>query len=246
MIESKIIFKGEIDPKDIVIRINKTSTLKIPLEIETEIESTWEKVYKESNEEGRKLYNGKILRLDSFDIIKGKLEMTLSKIDFKTRVGIIENLSRIKNITEDNLPKSIAIGGLVKTKDNKYIFGINSGKTMNKIPIDIIGGMIEPKTGEFSSEMIFDENYRELKEELNVDRENVKDLHIIGLILTSNAVVMFFTSCVLNITVNEVQDKFKLHNDGEVKELLIVDPKNLNSKLNEFGGYKNLVIDLLN
>jgi len=66
----------------------------------------------------------------------------------------------------------LAIGGLIKTKDNKYIFGKRTGKTIAVHNIDIIGGIVEDlgiKTGEELAKC----NLKEIDEETNIQEEHI-------------------------------------------------------------------------
>lgn len=245
MLQPKILIKGIFYPKNIRVNFENKSNRKVDSEIESRIDSIWDRVHNEAREQGKLTFNGKIYRLNNYHVSNSQLEITFSQIEYKTRIGIIEQMDKVLSLGEDYLHKNVAIGGLIKTADNKYVFGIKSGKTMNQSKEDIIGGMVEPDFKITSGEMLIEENFREIKEELNVDKELVQDLHVIGLVLSSNGGIIIITSCSLTIDSDVVKKKFDEDSDEEHSDLRFVEAEVLNNYLDELGGYRPLIKDLI-
>lgn len=237
MVNSKILVSGQFYKKDIFITFNETSNRKINRQVESTLNSIWQKLYADAVEAGKVVYDGDNFRLDSYNIEQDKLNLKISPLKFSTLVSLRENLDELKKLGEEYYPKNLSIGGFIKTTDNKYIFGQKSTKIMSMSSADFIGGMLDGLRS-IDSEGLFIKHEEEVFEETGVSSQHFVESYIVGMILGHKAGVSIITSTLLDLSSMEVQSIFDKYNQEEISKLVFIDQKDLKSYLESFEGYK--------
>lgn len=246
--ETKILLQDIFNADDIDIVVNKTSNRKIDPEIESKIDEIWEETVRNAKEQGQLIYNGESFRLDSFKESNGQLKLVLSKIKYKDRSSLNKLANELIEKGEDYLPNTLAIGGFIKTTDNKFVFGKRSGRTITNNKEDFIGGILEPEKLN-TGEDLFDYNLQEIKEEINLDKADIEHIRLVALVRTPWANIILLTYTTLKLTSNEVAAKFHAKDKKDFEEmadLIFVDKSKLSEKLMELGGYKLSLLNLVN
>jgi len=240
----KILARGPFLPKNIKIINESSSQRKTNPEIEQLIYQTWEKMETKAIAQNQMLWNGESLRLDDLKLENGELTLFTSPTDYKTRASLELNISKVENLSLQYLSAGLAIGGFIETIDNYYIFNQRSHKSVDGNRVDFIGGVMDNMSAKDGFDLL-EHNYLEIKEEINVSKNEIESINILGLILGDSGNVIFITSTKLNISFDYLQKLFEQKHDEEVFELVKVKDQDLEIFINQIGRYKPLALDLL-
>lgn len=238
MIKPKILATGRFSPEDIKIKFNRKSKRKIDPEIEETCKELWKEFYKKSKEEGKVIYDGTSYRLDRLNKKGKSLEIEISRMKFSTKKPLNIQIDKLEKYGFEYFPNTIAIGGPLHTKDNKFIFGEKSGNTVSLTNIDIIGGIAETETNLSKGKDLYKVVEKEMFEETNVSMKHLDSFQFLGIILSPWANIIFVIIPILKIKSQEVLKLFKDRRDPELSKLIVVDKENIIEYLENLGGYK--------
>lgn len=245
MVQTQIILKKRFKAQDINIVRNMNTTRKIDQNLESIAKDQWEEIVKKSEQEGTKIWDGTYYRLDNVPEIKnGSNEFKLSTIKYSL-VKAYRGLSEQNNLTEDQYTYHINTGGLIKTTDNFYVFG-NKNSDLNNPIVDFIGGGLQEdelivETGNDIERNVF----KEIKEEINLEIEDINESKIIGILLAKSMAIIIIFEVNLKLTKEEVQDKFNEREEDEIKSLVFIPEKDIREFLNNQSDYRALVGELI-
>jgi hypothetical protein len=227
MISSKILFTPQenFNLKDLKINI-ENSNLRIKEEIRVKIEEIWQELKSSSAQNGKLLYNGLSWRLNS---IKG-LSLNIAAISFKERRSLELMIDQLDYNDTNQIGMGLAIGSLIKTADNYYIFGQRSGKTQAISKVDIIGGIFENMDIKDSSDLT-NTLFEEMEQEACIKTEDIEDCQLLGIIGGNRGNVIIVFHSVLNKSRDEIEQTFDKNNDKEEMSGMIFVPK---SQLNAY------------
>ncbi len=242
--QPKVIAKGPFKPEDISIKVNKTSERKIATEIEAKLQETWKQIVIEATSKGQKICDGESYRLDNLQLQGDKITLYLSKFKYSIRKPLSELNAEIESYGDEYCSRGLAIGGLIKTTDGLYIFGKRSDKSSTKARIDFIGGVLEEIEIKDGHDLIR-KNKEEILEETGIDNSNINNIEILGLVSSNSSIVVIVTVSSLNIDSTKAREIFKSKKDDEMAELIFINSDGLKNYLNELGGYKPTVVNLL-
>ena len=245
MEDSQILLKGNFSAEDIIIHNVEQSNRKIDPEVEASLAQVWENNFKIAKEQGKLIFDGESFRLEEFKVINGKLELTVSKFKYSVRSSLVSLAPKLIGKGMEYTANGLAIAGFIRTSDGKYIFGGKSGKTTSTLKVDFIGGIVEPKELKNGKDLI-ECNKAELKEEINIDAQDIQDIEVTGIIFSPTSNIIILTNTELNLTSEEVLEKFRLENDGEISEIIFKSPEELPDYVKEIGSYKPQALELLN
>jgi len=246
MIKPEILWKGEIRESGITVNIipEAESNRRKDPELESEFcPKEWQSRLLEAQEKGQELYNGTSYRMESFDFEDGRLALTVSPIEFSKR-WTLKRSPRLEQLGEEYYSHGLSTAGFVQTSDGKYIFTQKSGKSASVLKIDIIGGVLE-KIEPASGVGLFNNNRKELKEEINVDPTMINDMRVIGLVRSHTTDIVIVTFTKLNITLEQLHGVFDQREDFELEGIEVVEADDLEGFLIQQGGYKPFLFELL-
>jgi len=243
--ESKILLSGRFSAEDINIIGTDTSSRKIVPEIESRLSHVWEENSAAAQKAGKLIYDGESFRLEKAEIVEGKLELTVSKFKYSVRSALVALAPQLLELGIEYTGNGLAIGGFIKTTDGKYIFGEKSGKTTSTAKVDFIGGMLEPKVLKDGKDLI-EYNEVEIEEESGIKPEDIESIVITGLIYTPTSNIIILTETNLRISSEEVLERFRDNNDGEMTRLIFKNESELVDYVREIGSYKPQALELLN
>lgn len=155
-----------------IVRVNKAVILKyedreidLPIEIKENIKKFWNNAIKENPN----LYNGQDYVVETVNETKDKIEMLVVKSNYAhylydERIGIKENKYRCCS------PWG---GVLLQTKDNYFVVGEMNETTSMPFCLQLSGGGIDKKDIKNGQINISANINREVKEELNINIENI-------------------------------------------------------------------------
>ncbi len=200
----------------------------LPPDMLIEIEKFWKNV------KNKKMYNGKLARLDSWMVKKNILNLNLSITDYRT---LLYSNHHIQHIIEKwggkYISRALGISAVVLTSDH-FIMFMRRSNLVGEYPesIDVFGGHINiSNDSEFPG--IREAMLKELEEELGIRKDKV-DLECIGLITNNqnHKPELIFTANVA-LSVNEVINKSNKAIDSFEFNKIIVLP-NLGKVLTSF------------
>lgn len=237
--EPTILTSNKYSHEEIIVNYNEISKRKIDTELEEKVDKFWLEFYKQAIKENKIIFDGESYRLDGFEENSGKLVIEMSKIKFSKRLPL-SRVDGVWNYSNDYQQNGLAIGGFIKTKDNKYIFGVKSGDTISKQTVDFIGGMLEDEHIPQNGQDLFNVNIREIEEEAGIDKSFINTINLIGLIRSKSTTIVLLTFIELNLSENEVKKIFSVRHDSEMSDLIFKKYDELENFCNELGSYKPL------
>ena len=155
-----------IENRSIIINVTNEN-IKLPKNIKEDIDKFWERIEKEDNN----LFNGEIMTVCSFENIEDNIIINCKKTNYAhylydERIGLPNEYSC----------HSLAAGCLLETSDNYYIIGeLATGMSIQHC-LQISGGAADNRDIKNGNINILDIIEREVKEELNIDLKDNKNL----------------------------------------------------------------------
>ncbi|HBI17663.1 MAG: hypothetical protein UR60_C0006G0034 [Candidatus Moranbacteria bacterium GW2011_GWF2_34_56] len=210
----KIIIKGKFYPKDINVDFSNSSNRKIDFEIENKIDKKWKEYEGEKKQEGGMIWDAVTYRLEDLKVRENKLNITLGEIKYSKRIGARWFLDKLEKLGEKYYPRGVYLASIVKTKDECYVMGDLSGKTLVLSDVSLVGGVLSKDEGIIEkSDDIFKALQREIKEELNINKENLEDIYLKAVILTERLAIGFIFCVNLNMNMENVQSNFIVNDE---------------------------------
>ncbi len=245
MIQPRILIKGDFTSKNIEITTNLISNRAISDDVEKQIDKVWQETVENAKKSSQLIFDGESFRLDSYTVNAGILKLELSKFKYKVRSSLNKLKDELGNLGDEYYCNGLAIGGIIKTKDNKFIFGRRSGNTITNNSVDFIGGILEPEVIK-GAEDLFRYNKQEMLEEIGLNETYIISQKLIALVLSPSTNIIMLTYTRLNIDSGEVKNIFEQSNDKfEMSELVFINEDKLIEYLHKLGGYKVAVAELL-
>jgi len=241
MIKPKILLSGAIKFEDIKIK-HVSPRKNIPHDIQVECRNLWNEIYEKAKSEKRLIYDGQSYSLENFYSQENSVVLEISRMRYSMKKPL-----NILARDDDNFPpqacaKTLAIAGPIRTSDGYYAFGHKSGKTMNLVDIDLIGGIIEI-SDLHSGDDLLKSFLIEIKEETNLAADTISFIELYGIILSGFGNIILFTHTKLNISKNEVQKYFNQKKDPELDKLIFIKKDNLAEFLKSMGDYKAIIAE---
>jgi 8-oxo-dGTP pyrophosphatase MutT (NUDIX family) len=233
---TKVLYKGKLLSKQVCI--TEGSNFVIPFSIKEKAKLLWEEELKNAEGEEAILFDADIYRLENLDFLNGKLFLTLGIVPYSFQKVAKYLVSEIIKESKNYYPNGLFATTLIMTKDNQYVFG-KRGKTISKNEIDMIGGVLSKDENIVKKGSdLFKAIIQELNEELNLEKKNIGEICLKGVISTSTLKVGLVFYTVLNITSRDLEKTFSNRKDNEMSGLIFVKKANLRSFLLSLGGYK--------
>ena len=228
--------------KDKNIKVNyQDEYVKLPDEIQREIDSKWEDMIKENPY----LWNGDTVSVYDVKIENNIIELFCQKSKYahhlyQERLGLPKEYECI----------SLSACSLMETKDGYFVLGELDKNTSNPVMINVPGGGIDKEDIDNNKIDCLKTIIRETKEEVNIDLNDknlVKDYHLMGFYQAEEGItpgIQVFAKVELNFTKFEMQKHFAdyyewlLNNNGQL-ELKRIHFLNKNNCLEEFDKFNN-------
>lgn len=238
MIKPKILWQGAITEDELNVELvdSSKSNRAIDPTVEAKLQDKWEQQLVEAKEKGATLYDGTSYRLEEIDFDGKRLSIKVSPMKFRVR-STLKKMPELEELGEMYYSHGLSVGGFVITTDSQYVFATKSNKVFSETKRDIIGGVLEV-IEPFSGKGIFEMNKRELREEINVDSEMIKEMKVIGIVLSPSTDIIIITLTKLKLSVSELKVIFEKRADLELEGIEFVSLQELNNYLESLGGYK--------
>lgn len=244
MNEAKILLQANLKAEDISVEILNESTRKTSPDIEAKIPKLWDEIFSTAKANGQLIFDGESFRLESFTFEENKLALKVSKFKYSLRSPLVSLANELIGLGMEYTANGLAIGGFIRTTDNKYIFGMKSGKTISQSKQDVIGGILESEVLD-SGEDIFNHNKDEINEEAGIKAEDIESMSLIGIIYAVSTNIILTTFTQLKIDSKQAEERFNAGTDNEMSSLVYVDEKDLDQYVKDVGSYKPQALELL-
>lgn len=104
-----------------------------------------------------------------------------------------------------------------------YVIVKLSGKSMNGNDFDVLGGMMETELPLDKPLDLFHHLYAELKEEANIDIQDISENMLRGIVQTQRGHVLFHFDIKLNVTAKELKERFDTNTkDPDIEDLMFL------------------------
>ncbi len=217
----------------------KTS-LTLDNELEASISRNWQSFLDEAHKKGARPWDGTYYRLESIE----NEELFFSTIKYSQIRGLTHNVDLSKIPTESQ-PFHVSTASLIKTSDNFFIFGVRNKNSMSSRKIDLIGGGLQPDELEVNNcSDIFENQLKEMREEVGLAIDDVELIEGLGITLSSKYNVVFIFYTTLNKTKSDVEQIFEKNTDDEMQGLEFIEEKDLVEYLKDKGSYRPLTAEL--
>lgn len=223
---SKILVKGNFSRDDVVCEFSSVTGRKIDPEIEEKAIQIWQQKLEKAEAEGKKMWDQPVYRLDSFKISIGKCTLVLSSIPFSIRSSVQEFTQILADKGDEYLPMALYSSIFIETSDHKFIFGEKSDIYQSNRKFSYIGGVFNPPDKPLNADP-FSAALNEVEEEIGIDRADIKDITLMGILKTvsGNAAMIFY--CRLNLSAKEILSKFQNRKEMEMKTLFFAEKKDV-------------------
>jgi len=225
--KAKILFQGRFSKSDVVCKYSSISPRKINTEIENKAKQIWEEKSEEAKGQGKKMWDQPVYRLDDFTLNKGRCFLTFSTIPFSIRTSVKDFTEQLIEMGKEYLPMATYSSFFIETEEGNFVFGVKSNIYVTNRSFSYIGGVFNQEKGDCSHPPLFDDSLKEVKEELGIVDSVINDFRLLGAFQSETCNVGFIFYCKVKLSADEVKGCFEEHNDLELKELTIVELRDL-------------------
>lgn len=235
--DAEVLCECAIPFDDIEVQLAPNSSRITLPELQAQVEQTWTRYTEESRRVGRNVWDGLLYRYEHCIFCDGRWRLTCSTIRAKDAISfrLIGGRSKYPPAVWS---QNMFLGSLVRSRDGYALFGVPSGITTATRPFDLIGGVLSADEVQLTSGndlvCIFQ---KELLEELNVEKDALTSIVLLGIVQTRTSSVGLVADARLSITYEEVQQRFNTRNDGELRGVKAVPERELEACLKQGGGY---------
>jgi len=219
---SAILFQGNFSKMDVTCRYISVSSRKIDPTIERKAKLRWQEILKEAKAKGKKIWDQPVYRLERFEVDLGKCVLEFSTIPFSLRTALMSYSDEISNKGTEYFPMATYSSTFVETKNGDLVYCEKSGRYMVNRKYTYIGGVFNRSEGNNEKVDLFRESLKEVIEELDINRSDIRLFRLLGAFKSETQNVGFVFYCKLNLTSNKLLKKFADRVDDELNNLIIV------------------------
>jgi hypothetical protein len=225
--ENIVIFQGNYSQDQVSID-EVESTRLINEDLESKCKDRWNESLQQAATEGKQIWDSTVYRYENSLVKEDSLELNLSTIPFSMRWSMNSFTADIATLGLEYAARGMYTSCFVITHDNKYVFIEDAGKHLNRRKYMFVGGTLSKTEKELDTgEDLFNEARKECIEEAGAKPADINSVVLnAGYITNSYSVCLIFT-VTLNITFNELVERFNESNDGEAKGLIGVEKEEL-------------------
>jgi len=195
--------------------------------IEAAITRTWEAETAVAPDEGRQLYNGKLVRVQGWRIDAGRLSFTFGPTTFREFLGTnLHPDAAVKQAGEEFLANPLGVSATVITRDGRLAFGRRSDNVAYHAGfLHTFGGMLdENDRAPDGAYDVFGSIGREVCEELGVTSAQIVNVRSVALVRDAalrQPELLFDVTITLDAT--ELESLFSPGEDGEHTRLELIE-----------------------
>lgn len=241
--KDKVLFTTQCEIEKIKCKIRKRSNRAVSAKIESLIDNIWASSVAAKKKKSFKLYNGNTFRVEAIKKLDSMFEISIYPVKYKIFYGLHKQIDKINRLGKKYSPNNLAIGALLKTKDEKYIFCRQSKKAYSNPKVTIIGGIVE-ETEKLKYILKFN-LLKEIMEETGITEDKIASIKPLSFIQSKQGSIILFNLLELIITSHEVLKIFKAKHDNEISKLILVLKEKITDFVTEMG-YLSLIPRLIN
>jgi 8-oxo-dGTP pyrophosphatase MutT (NUDIX family) len=225
-----LLFSESVEIENIVVNL-LPSTKKRSAALDRDLNALWDEEVAEMTAKGRKIWNAELYRLENFQCIDTSLVLDLSTIEVK-EIHAAHRLPGEGDLGESYRPNNIFVASFIETKDQKFIFGRTNTNTLNAGRIDLIGGSLsKTERPVVTGDDLFHSALSEIEEELNVPFSDVNSGYLCAILRTPRSYVGMIFHIRLNIDLAQFESRFRIRENDEITDAVVVDESELGSFL---------------
>lgn len=239
--KSKVIFKSNSPIDSFTIKYNVVTQRLIIPKLEEQAQAIGNELMEAWKKRGLDVFDGIFYRLDNIDQLNsGSKIIEMSTINYSLTMGYKE-LAKIHKLDKRQYTLHISVGSMLKTTDQKYIFGIR-GKTNHDTNVDLVGGCLlkSEKTINRGKDV---ENHilKEIKEETNIDQDDIAENKFLGMLIGDSMSIIFIFETKLKVNSKDCIKIFNNHHDKELSDLLFIDIEKVTDFLKNQPSYRKIL-----
>jgi len=176
----RIIFFGNWAPGNVKTTYRESLFLPWPHDLAMRARTLWTNL----QQEDERLYNGSLYSLKRASVAGGKLNINLSKTNYRDQIFANKNIKFWSAEQQVRYaPRALGVSALVETSDGTLLFMLRSRK-VHEYPrhIDVFGGHVDWKESHVNPPDPFEAITSELTGELGIRSENIQSQTCIGLL----------------------------------------------------------------
>lgn len=241
--KDKILFTTQCGIEQIICKLITKSNREVNAKIESQINSIWLSGVADKKKEGGVLYNGNTFRVEAIKKLDSMFEISIYPVKYKIFYGLHKQIDKINMLGKKYSPNNLAVGALLKTSDQKYIFCKQSEKAYANPGISIIGGIVE-KTKKIK-DILKANLFSEITQETGIPPKEIKRIKPLCFIQSKQGSIILFNLVELTITSGKALKIFRTKHDNELSELILVVKEGIVDFVAELG-YLSLIPRLIN
>ncbi len=242
-INTGIILQGPLLLSDFQI-LKEESDFKLP-EVEALEAEIWASRQQEAKLKGKKVWNGKIYRLNNVEEVKhGAKTLSIGIVNYSYILAANQYIKESDALIQQrNYTHYMFTPIVAETTDQKIIVGV---KDVNTDKQDLPGGFLQADELEVNEAKDIERNaFKELKEEFGIESEHVASSILLGIGRSLHTHLPFVFNFKLNLSSTELPEIFNHRTESEMQDFKLIDKPILEEYLLRMGNSKLQVWELV-
>lgn len=216
------LLKEPLNKNSQVIISHIESSRKIDNDLEVKAEQLWNEELARAASQGKKLWDSKLYRVENISTdADNNLNIAFSQINYSIRKSLSKFTDDITRLGLDYSASGCFSSIFVKTKDNKLLFIEKSSKYVTSKKNSFVGGIMSVDEMDINNVAdLFFSAEKEIEEELGVPISHIVSDDLVAVFRNANYNYCFLYSTLLDLTFDEVVQKFNENNDGEASAVI--------------------------
>ncbi len=209
MTDYQILFRGRFAEEDVYWE-EGISGRRIDSSLENKAKEEWEKIVKDADASGKKVWDGEVFRFENSEVVGGRLNIRVSTIPFSVRKAMNSLTNQIRQLGTEYAPMGMYSSIFVKTKDDKYVFMRNGDGYATDRRVSFVGGIISKSEGNIKQGRdLFRKVLTELKEEIGIAAKAILEEQLVAGYVNERLNFCLIFHIRLNKSWDEVKKHFK-------------------------------------
>jgi len=218
--------------------------------VRAQADALWQVKLVDYTAKGLKFWDGDFYRVENLQELRDSSEA--NKLNFELGIVKYRYVNTVKDLYEyyehhpESWPQHLAIGALLRTIDNYWVFGVRGSGSVEVGTQDIIGG------GMTATELVVNDAngmrqvlFKELHEEAGIKPEHVSTMQGIGIVCSPSAYIIILVETKLNVSRKQLAEIFLGKEDDEMADLVFIKDAEVRDYLKTLPGFRPLVAELL-
>lgn len=240
----ELLADGNYCPNDIKLNVSHQPIFNYDQSFQNKLDQLWQEQLADAKQKGYKLWNSETYALKSIKQKDNRLLLDVGLVEYRNQVGIVK-LFEAGEIGVEQCSPLMYCSEIVRTADGKYVFGIGKG-FVHDGTLKFVGGSYSKDELVLSDgQSLFELPLIEMKEEINVDVNNIQDISLKQIYRTARGMIDITFFIQLNTDAKQVKEMYSELEEHEFAELKIYPKAEAKQQMLKLGGHRALKIDLL-